>query len=147
MFEPKKILVPLNFTERSEKALEQAVDIAERYNSTIFLLYVIENPIVQYPVDLSMPEMTHRIIETEIINETMEKLHEVGERKIISRNIKVDYDFKEGMAYNEILKEQTEKEIDLIIMAKPGKKGIISHIIGGVTDKVLRKSSSPVLLV
>lgn len=147
MFEPKKILVPINFTGHSEKTLEQAVEIAERYHSRIFILHVIENPAVQYPVDLIMPEMTHRITEAQIIKETMEKLHKVGEKTISSRNIVVDYDVREGNIGNEILKEQHEKDIDLIVMAKLGRQGIVSHLIGGVTDKVLQKSSSPVLLV
>ena len=35
MFEPKKILVPTDFSEFSDKALESAVDIAKKENATI----------------------------------------------------------------------------------------------------------------
>ena len=41
MLMPTKILVPTDFSEYSDKALEQALDIAKQYHAKVFLLHVI----------------------------------------------------------------------------------------------------------
>ena len=51
----KKILVPIDFSDYSKKALHYTIDFAKQFNSEIVLVYVIE-PIV-YPADLSMGQM------------------------------------------------------------------------------------------
>jgi nucleotide-binding universal stress UspA family protein len=52
-----------------------------------------------------------------------------------------------GTPYEQILKEQQSKKVDLIVIASQGKTGILSHFIGNVAEKVLRGATCPVVLV
>jgi nucleotide-binding universal stress UspA family protein len=59
----------------------------------------------------------------------------------------IDYDLKIGAPAEVILDEQLRTGTDLIIIGSHGRKGIIKHLIGSVTDKVLRGAVSPVMVV
>ena len=62
-------------------------------------------------------------------------------------SIEITYDVKRGIPYEEILKEQEEKNIDLIVMASHGKTGIIKNLMGSVVEKVIRRAKCPLLLI
>ena len=51
----QKILVPIDFSEYSKKALQYTIDFAKHFNAEIILVYVIEP--LMYPADLSMGQM------------------------------------------------------------------------------------------
>ena len=53
---------------------------------------------------------------------------------------------RQGIPYDEILKEGKEKGIDLIVIASLGRTGIAKYLIGGVARNVLKGSKCPVLL-
>ena len=50
MLKPTKILVPTDFSEYSDKALKQAIDIAKQYNAEVYVLNVVA-PIDKYIID------------------------------------------------------------------------------------------------
>lgn len=147
MFEPKKILVPTDFSEYSDKALSQALDIAEKYNSKVFLLHVIDKNIQQCVVDYCLPQEAVDQLERESLNKSKEMMqHEVD--KIAPRPaVEIDYDIQRGVPYDVILKEQEEKDIDLIVIASHGKDGLIGHLMGNVADRVAERATSEVLIV
>ncbi|MBK7550265.1 MAG: universal stress protein [Syntrophaceae bacterium] len=55
MFTPKSILVPTDFSEHSDRAVRQAVDIAEQHNSKIYLLHVVDR-LQQCAIDYCIPQ-------------------------------------------------------------------------------------------
>jgi nucleotide-binding universal stress UspA family protein len=61
--------------------------------------------------------------------------------------MEIVYDVRRGIPYEEILKEQEEKGIDLIVIASHGKTGILKNLLGGVVDKVVKRAKCQVLLV
>lgn len=147
MFEPKKILVPTDFSEFSDKALKQALDIAEKYNAKIFLLHVIDKNIQQCAADYCLPQEQVDALERDSVTRSKEMMtDEVGK---ISRRppVEIEYDIKRGVPYNEILKEQEDKGIDLIVIASHGRTGVMGHLLGSVADRVTEQAKSPVLVV
>lgn len=146
MFEPKKILVPTDFSKYSDTALKQAVDMARIYHSKIYLLHVIDKEVQQCAVDWCMPEESVLQLEKESLNSTQKKLQEEASKISESNAVSVDFNVRRGIPYDEILKEQKEKGADLIVMGTHGKTGFIKHIMGSVTQKVLGGTKSPVLL-
>ena len=64
-----------------------------------------------------------------------------------SKDVEVVSDVKKGTPYEEILKEQQSKKMDLIVIASHGKTGLLSHLIGSVAEKVARGAKCPVMLV
>jgi universal stress protein A len=146
MFQPKKILVPTDFSENSELALRIALSIAVKDQTRIFILHVISNTVQQRLSDYCIEQTIVDLILNKSIVFSNEKL-----QKIIAENqqgdIKLIYDVRKGQPYEEILKEASEKKIDLIVIASHGKTSLQKYFIGSVTEKVIKGAKSPVLLI
>jgi len=144
MFAPKKILVPTDFSEFSDNALAQAVDIARWQKSTICLSHVL----VVHSYSYYLPG---NILE-DIRSESLKAAHEMIEKQVKKigkpKDIEIVTDIREGIpVYEEILREQREKDIDLIVIAAHGTTGLLYHLIGSVAEKVTRSATSPVYLI
>jgi nucleotide-binding universal stress UspA family protein len=148
MFAPKKILVPTDFSVYADNALKQAIDIAKQNKAKIYLLHVIDDGFQQCAVDYCLDEGTVQKIYRDSIKNAREKLQQEA-KKVTDTNssIEIVYDTKRGIPYEEILKEQEEKGIDLIVIASHGKTGILKNLMGGVVDKVVKRAKCQVLLV
>ncbi len=147
MFGPKKILVPTDFSEYSDQALKQAVDIAEKYNSKIYLLHVIDEYIQQCVTEYCLPQETVDQLEKESLIKSKELMTDEVSRVSGRTPVEIDFDIIKGVPYDEILKEQEKKDIDLIVIASHGKTGLKKTLLGSVADRVTEKAKSPVLLV
>ncbi|MBU2228234.1 MAG: universal stress protein [Proteobacteria bacterium] len=147
LFQPRKILVPTDFSEDSNLAFRMALSIAVKYQARIFLLHVISNTVQQslagYRLDQSIVD---RVLNESIVFSN-EKLQEEIDKNQQSGNIKVIPDVRKGQPYEEILKEASERKIDLIVIASHGKTGLQKYFIGSVTEKVMKEAKCPVLLI
>ena len=144
MFAPKKILVPTDFSKFSDNALAQAVDIARQYKSTIYLLHVL----VVQPYEYYIPGNILADIREESIKSAQKMIQQQIEKVGKPKGIEIVTDIRDGIpAYEEILKEQKARDIDLIVIASHGATGLLHHLIGGVADKVTRSATCPVYLV
>jgi nucleotide-binding universal stress UspA family protein len=147
MFEPKKILVPTDFSEHSDKALREAVGIAEKYNSKIYLLHVIDKGVQQCVADYCLSQEVMEELTHESITKSREMMADEVSKVAKNAPVEIEFDIKKGVPYDEILKEQDEKGIDLIVIASHGRTGLIGHMLGNVADRVTEKARSEVLLV
>jgi len=148
MFAPKKILVPTDFSVYADNALKQAIDIAKQNKSKIYLFHVIDDGFQQCAADYCLNEGDVQRIYKDSIKSAMDKLQQ--EAKKITDNqsgIEIVFDTVRGIPYEEILKEQEAKGIDLIVIASHGKTGILKNLLGGVVDKVMKRAKCQVLLV
>jgi universal stress protein A len=148
MFAPKKILVPTDFSDYSDNALKQAIDIARQNKAKIYLFHVIDDGFQQCAVDYCLDEGSVQKIYKDSIKNAKDKLQQ--EAKTITdkhSSIEIVYDTRRGIPYEEILKEQEEKDIDLIVIASHGKTGILKNLLGGVVDKIIKRAKCQVLLV
>ncbi|MEE9910484.1 MAG: universal stress protein [Deltaproteobacteria bacterium] len=148
MFAPKKILVPTDFSVYADNALKKAVEIAAESKAKIYLFHVIDDGFQQCSVDYCLDEGTVQKVMQDSLKNAEEKLQQEA-KKIVDGNagIEMVYDTKRGIPYEEILKEQEEKGIDLIVIASHGKTGILKNLLGGVADKVIKRAKGQVLLV
>jgi len=148
MFAPKKILVPTDFSDYSDNALKQAIDIARQNKAKIYLFHVIDDGFQQCAVDYCLDEGSVQKIYKDCIKNAKDKLQQEV-KKITDKHssIEIVYDTRRGIPYEEILKEQEEKGIDLIVIASHGKTGILKNLLGGVVDKIIKRAKCQVLLV
>jgi nucleotide-binding universal stress UspA family protein len=146
MFAPKKILVPTDFSKFSDKALKQAVDIATQYNSTIYLVHVT-GIMKQCSADYCIDQATMDQIEKNGIESSQDMLQKQVKRAVKAKDVHIISEVKEGVPYEEIVKEQEAKKVDLIVIASHGRTGLLSHLIGSVAEKVARSATCLVLLV
>lgn len=146
MFTPKSILVPTDFSEFSDRAVRQAADIAEQNNAKVFLLHVVDK-LQQCAIDYCIPIETMMKVQSDSEKEATKKMQEEVDKIVKAKKIEVVFDVKSGVPYEEILKEQQERKIDLIVIASHGRTGILKNLIGSVAERVMREAKCPVLLV
>ena len=145
MFAPTNILVPTDFSEFSDRALKEAVDIAVQNKSRINLLHVVDK-LQPCAVDYCIKEEVLMAVEKESIRASQEKMEKEVARIAKEQKLDIVFDIKTGVPYEEILKEQQNKKADLIVIASHGRTGLLHHM-GSVADKVMRSAKCPVLLV
>lgn len=148
MFAPKKILVPTDFSSYSDNALKQAIDIAKQSKAKIYLFHVIDDGFQQCAIDYCIDEGAAQKLYKDSIKNSKDKLQQEANNITEKHSsIEIAFDTKRGVPYEEILKEQEAKGIDLIVIASHGKTGILKNLMGGVVDKVVKRANCQVLLV
>ena len=142
MLRIEKILCPIDFSEFSDQAFEYALSLARRYNSKLFLQHVLE-PVTFFSFD-GLPGWTE-------MYEDFKTSAEVALADLVASHVAHDLrpetDVEVGAAAESILKFAEQKNADLIVMGIHGGHSADRDVIGSVTDKVVRKSSRPVLVV
>ena len=146
MLIPTRILVPTDFSEYSDRAIKQAVDIAEQNNAKIYLLHVVDR-LQQCAIDYCIPVETMMKVQSDSEKEASRKMQDEAKKITQAKKIDVTFDVKSGVPFEEILKGQQERKADLIVIASHGRTGIMKSLIGSVAEKVMREAKCPVLLV
>ena len=146
MLKPTKILVPTDFSPDSDKALKQALDIAKQNNAKVFLLHVIGKHIQQSVDVYSIDYRVVQDMEKQIKNSAIEKMEKQLARFPQTKEIEIASNIRNGVSYEEILKEQEEKNIDLIVLASLGRTGLSKYLLGNVARIILKEAKCHVLL-
>jgi len=148
MLMPTKILVPTDFSEPSDRALEQALDIAKQYHAKVFLLHVIHHEAFHHAAydAVVISEEALQQFDESVQAEAKEGLQNQLSKFPQAKEVEMVTDIRKGITYEEILQEGKEKGIDLIVIASLGRSGIAKYLIGGVARNVLKGSKCPVLL-
>ena len=137
----KSIMVTIDFSDYSKRALKYAVDFAIQFNSKMFLIYVVE-PII-YPADFSMGQIAIPSADLDLQSRANEELQNLA--KTIGSGLHVETIIKTGKPFIEIIDTAKEKDVDLIIMATHGHTGVEHLLFGSTAEKVVRKAPCPVL--
>ncbi len=146
MLKPTKILVPTDFSEYSNKALSQAIDIAKQYNAKVFLFHVVEEHTIQTVDEYSIGIEVVQELESKILALAKEKMQKQYAKFYEDKSIEIITNIRVGVSYEEILKEEQDKNIDLIVIASLGRTGISKYLLGSVARNVLKGAKCPVLL-
>ena len=146
MLRPTKILVPTDFSEYSDKALKQALDIGKQYNAKVFLFHVVSGEIQRCVGDICLGDDIIRQIETQLKNKAQEDLQKQMNKFPQSKEVSVAMDIGHGIPNEAILREAEDKGIDLIVIASLGRSAIARFLIGSVARNVLKGAKCPVLL-
>jgi universal stress protein A len=136
VFSLKKILVPVDFSDCSKKALQYAVRFARQFGAELTLLHVVP----RYP---AIPDMGP--IDVETLQEGRTQLEVV--RLTIGDLAASHTLMRTGTPHIEILDVAKERNIDLIILATHGRTGLTRAILGSTAERVVRQAPCPVLVV
>jgi nucleotide-binding universal stress UspA family protein len=135
----KKILVPLDFSQRSEKALRYAIRFSEQFGSALTLLHVIQ-PMV-YPADFGYPPTVVDTLDDTVRRSAEEKLGAMAAQL----SVKAQTLIRLGQPYHEIATAAKELRIDLIIITTHGHTGLKLALLGSTAERVVRHAPCPVL--
>ena len=147
MFKPKKILVPTDFSEYSDKALQKALDIAKEEGSEILLFHVIHADFQTCVVDYCFTVEEIEMVKRRMFAAATENMQKQLDKLSLSKEVNVSTEVRNGIPYDEILKYQEEKGADLIVISSHGRSAIKTYLMGSVTSRVLKRAKCEVLLV
>lgn len=139
----KKILVPTDFSDYAEYALKVAAQIAKENNGEIVLVHLLEVPGQESDAvtdGADIPEIMF----------FMKKAHELFEDTKSAdylEGIPVEEVIQFDRAFEGIVKTAKKHEVDLIVMGSHGASGFQEMFIGSNTEKVVRTSDVPVLVI
>jgi len=154
MFE--KVLVPLDGSEHSDRALEIAIQIAKKFRAKMTLLHVysVTVPAVIAPEPTIPTPAGAPVVTSAEVAEMVEAARIVGnrilaggEQKAKSANVKVETVLREGNTVQEIVALAKEGEFDLIVMGARGISRIRELLMGSVSEGVIKNAHCPVLVV
>jgi len=131
--EIKRILFATDFSETSSKAVSCVAEMAKRYGAKLYIVHVIqdiEKVTAWYAPKVNMDEL-HRTMEARALKE-LEKYE-----KAFEGHKDFECQLLRGVPQQEILKFKRDNKIDLVILGTTGS----------TTDKIMKESRRPVLIV
>ena len=141
MFNPKKILVPVDFSDCSKSALEYAVSIAWCFQGTVDVLHVWEAP----PAGYQDVQALHWVLD-DVRQEAREELDEFIEATV-KTDVAVRPLLQLGDPQEAILRHAAKGGYDLLVMGTHGRTGLAHLFLGSVAERVVRQSRTPVLTI
>jgi universal stress protein A len=142
----QRVLVPVDFSSPSLRALDYAVDFARPLDAEIVVLFVVE-PIYSVTTgDLYAPSSELTALMQEQRRQGRTQLVELAAR-LKKRYAKIRTVLEDGLAYQAIGAAANRLKADLIIMATHGRTGLSHLFMGSVAEKVVRTAGCPVLTV
>ena len=136
------ILCPVDFSEFSRHALHYAVAIARPQHAAVTALYVVPPVQTAYPA-LGPAAYVPYVYTTQDLGE----FHRTLEKFVADVNYPVTCISVEAVVVDEILRRAAELPADLIVMGTHGRTGFDRLLLGSVTERVLAKTSRPVLTI
>ena len=137
-----RILVPIDFSEISEFALQVAVQIAEKQNSIIYILHSVEMPQGTLGA-ASNSELPESLFFIKLVEKRFETLLKVP----YLQNARTEEIIGNDAVFNDVNHVIEKHDIDLVIMGSHGQNGIKEFFIGSNTEKVVRTAKVPVLVI
>ena len=136
----KRILVPVDFSQFSKRAVECGLQLAAESGAGLILVHVVEN--LTYPGDLIAPLFSKEFASDEQ-KQMLEKLRAyVGENPVKCRP-QIEF----GRAWVEICNLARVKKCDLIVMCGHGSTNFLDSLLGSVAEKVIRHAPCAVLTI
>jgi nucleotide-binding universal stress UspA family protein len=142
-FALREILVPIDFSECSRKALQYAVPLARQFGSRLQLVHVL--PVHYFvgsefgPVDVPVPEQELRENSARALDRLCRE--EIGAAvPVITRVCR-------GQPVHEIVELARREGVDLILLSTHGHTGFKHVLLGSVAENVVRYAPCPVLVV
>jgi len=136
----RHILVPVDFGEPSERAIDIALTLGMRFEALVTLLHVSWMPpyyYATYAEGLAFPLDEMETQAKKMLDDTL--------AKAVARYTRVDGKTVAGEPWEKILEVAKDCGADLIVMGTHGRRGVAHVFLGSVAEKVVRHSPVPVL--
>jgi nucleotide-binding universal stress UspA family protein len=125
MWSVRRILVPLDFSDPSELALDRAIDIASQLGAGVTVLHATPN---------EPNERDRAALESCVLPRS-------------DRGIEIRTELRRGPTVETVLDETSDLGADLIVVGSHGRTGLARRVLGSVAEQIVRASHVPVLVV
>jgi nucleotide-binding universal stress UspA family protein len=133
----QKILVPIDGSVHSIRALKEAINLAKITHGRITLMHVNRKESVVEPTSIS---------KNEIPQNSSESILEAGKKIAEAEGISVDTTLAEGKIADEIVRTAKEGSFDLLIIGARGLSRVEEIMLGSVSCGVAERSPCPVIV-
>jgi nucleotide-binding universal stress UspA family protein len=140
---PTRILVPVDFSASSGKAIAYADAFAATFGTSITLLHVVE-PIV-LPSEFGYVPAPSPEEELKQLEAIKARLHRIAEKLDSAKS--ADVEVRVGRPWQEITAAVPDLGVDLLVITTHGRTGIKHVLMGSVAEKIVRHAACPVLVV
>jgi len=146
---PKKILVPTDLSECdgscSLAAVETAVSLSKHFDSELIFLHVISDDPYKKPMFFLDDEKIELILD-KMKEVSLEQLNKLIKNYASEIQDKCKAKLRTGKPSQEIIKEATESDVDLIIIATRGSGNVHNAVFRSTTNKVIQRATCSVLV-
>jgi nucleotide-binding universal stress UspA family protein len=141
----KRILVPLDFSPASERALEQARELARAFGAEVHLLHKVVYPPPRPPTEV-LDRLDDAAQFDYVLREVIERPEREAREGLEARRLKLDGEGivvtthleKSGEPYERIEQAIESLTPDLLVMGTHGRTGLRKWLMGSVAEKALR---------
>jgi len=141
----QRILLPTDFSEHSQEAAAYACEFADRFESELHVLHVLQDIVALVPEPgLAFPPS----------GDYMQELKESADQALLqipgeeaAKGKSIVRTTLQGPPFVKIVRYAKEHDIDLIVMGTHGRSGLAHVLMGSVAERVVRKAPCPVLTV
>lgn len=141
-----KILVPVDGSEHSFRALDYSITLAKKFFSEIYITHVVQMAIAAtYGAEITVPSFVLDL--KNHLEENGKRILSTAEAKTRKANIKATTHLLYGNPAEEIINFAENKGVDLIVIGDRGLGSVARFFLGSVSAKVSHHALCPVLIV
>jgi len=148
MFRKILLLYPTDFSDCAAKALEYVKKLREAGTEEVVLVHVIDVREIE-TMATGVAELGMTTAEYE--EALQKKMRDGAEKKLEAvkeeLGLKVSVKTPEGIPFKKILRIAEDEDVSLIVLGSHGKSNIREMLLGSVSEKVVRGSKRPVLVI
>jgi nucleotide-binding universal stress UspA family protein len=148
MIKVRSVVVPIDFSENSKKAVFFGAEIAKGQHAKLFLLHIINQRLIDTMQELSLKGYSEDFLEAikNMLKSREADLMEFTPNEPM-QGLNVEYTIRKGKPGEEILKFAKENKIDMIVMGTQGRTAFADVLVGSTTRTVVNRAKCPVLVV
>ncbi|OIB57303.1 universal stress protein [Natrialba sp. SSL1] len=140
-----RLLLPTDMSPGVDRAIDHAIDAAQRYDAELHVLYVVDSEAYSsYPGD----EYVH---EFEGLEKALEQAGQDAVEEITDRakneGVETEPIIRHGVPHAEILQYIDEANIDLTVIGSKNRSGEYRRLLGSVAERVANMAERPVTIV
>lgn len=145
----ERILVPTDGSKVAQAAVDHAVDIAEKYGAEVHALFIADTDAIAYGLGTEQVDrirqgnfqgMTELREDAEAATGYVKEQAEAVGLSVVERHAG-------GQPHDMIADYAKENDVDLVVMGSHGRSGVRRVLLGSVTERTLRSTRVPVLVV
>lgn len=145
-FQIKRILIPFDFSETAELALEHAVFMAKLHKADILLLHVVESFSFASAISSAFGKSQSEF-ESKMESSAKDRLQNLTEKLHHDSGMSVSFKIDSGKIYKKIMSVAEEEKVDIIVMGTHGVSGFQEFLVGSNTYRVVMSAPCPVISV
>jgi nucleotide-binding universal stress UspA family protein len=139
----RQILVPIDFSDGSNRAITQAVQLAGALGASIELFHAYQLPV------FALPDSSVTVSPTYVADLTDRAQKELDRQRdrLTAEGLSVTTQLLEGNPADAIVERATAVNAQMIVIGTHGRSGFRRFLLGSTTERVVRTSTVPVLTV